>query len=321
MTLYRLRLEPLSPWLTPWQADTLAGMLCWACARTEGSDVLRQEILDPARRGEPTFVLSDAFPGDLLPLPLALRLQDFPDQPHKKMKQARWLGAQAFQRCQQGARLAASDLLPEESLGYHTQVRNTLSRTSDMTGATDSLFARTETALKSQPLGAQANAFLSVYTRIASGFEERFMSLFDELAKVGFGEDATVGKGQFSILSPGLEPAGWLDEAGAGGDVAVSLSTFQPGPQDPTDGLWESFIKYGKLGPDFGLKNVFKRPLVMFRPGACLRQVGGRPIIGRAIPMDQVLSIEVCQDLRSRGTDVLHLAYGLAVPARLTLEG
>ena len=41
--LHRITLTPRSPWRTPWQADTLFGMLCWACARAEGPAALRGE--------------------------------------------------------------------------------------------------------------------------------------------------------------------------------------------------------------------------------------------------------------------------------------
>src|SRR5260370_34908602 len=64
VNLYRFRLVPESPWRTPWQSDTLAGLLCWMCARTDGDTVLRQQIIEPALPGRPPFVLSDAFPGD-----------------------------------------------------------------------------------------------------------------------------------------------------------------------------------------------------------------------------------------------------------------
>src|SRR5207248_9285065 len=86
MNLSRFRLVPESPWRTPWQSDTLAGLLCWMCARTEGDAVLRRQIIEPALEGRPPFVLSDAFPGDWLPLPAAIRLLDSPVQHRTPVK-------------------------------------------------------------------------------------------------------------------------------------------------------------------------------------------------------------------------------------------
>src|ERR1700722_15011279 len=100
MNLYRFRLVPESPWRTPWQSDTLAGLLCWMCARTEGSTAVRQQIIEPALAGKPPFVLSDAFPGDWLPVPAAVRLLDAPAELRKTVKQAKWLPLQSFARVQ-----------------------------------------------------------------------------------------------------------------------------------------------------------------------------------------------------------------------------
>ena len=86
---------------------------------------------------------------------------------------------------------------------------------------------------------------------------------------------------------------------------------------DPVDGAWETFIKYGKLGPDFGLENVFKRPLVLFRPGACFRGHAPQPWVGRSVPMAELLAPDAATALAARNTNVMHLAFGLALPAIL----
>jgi CRISPR-associated protein Csm4 len=76
-------------------------------------------------------------------------------------------------------------------------------------------------------------------------------------------------------------------------NAVIVLSTFQPGPDDPTRGAWQAFAKYGKLGPDFGLDNVFKRPMILFRPGACFFVESPRTFLGRAIGMPEILSKEI----------------------------
>jgi len=315
MKLYRLKLKPLSPWRTPWQADTLAGMLCWACARTEGGAALRREILEPAMRGAPPFVLSDAFPGDLLPAPEFIRLGDWPSEHRKAVKKARWLRQEAFWRAQSGQALTPDDLLADDVFKPHAQTRNMLDRLTDTTGAGGQLFTLDEMWLGEKSALLKDSPYLSVYARVEPGFEDRLLSLFSEIARTGFGADASVGKGQFDLFS-GLDPAPQFDDL-ASPDGVVALSTFQPGVSDPTDGGWQAFTKFGKLGPDFGLENVFKRPLVMLRPGAFFRVAPPWPALGRAIPMEQLLSADVCRLLQDKGADVVHLAFGLAVPAKL----
>lgn len=315
MELYRLKLRPSSPWRTPWQADTLAGMLCWACARKDGGEVLSKEILEPAMRGAPPFVLSDAFPGDLLPVPEFVRLQAWPQDQLKAVRKARWLGQKAFCKAQAGEAVLFSDLALNDPLKPHAQTRNQIDRLTDTTGAGGQLFTLAEHWLGDKQEVLDGTAHLSVYVHVAPGFEEKLLALFGELAQIGFGADASVGKGQFDLLT-GLEHAPELGKVERA-DGVIALSTFQPDIDDPADGGWQAFTKFGKLGPDFGLDNVFKRPLVMLRPGAFFRVAESRKMLGRAIPMDQLLSPEVCLALRGKGAEIAHLAFGLAVPVRL----
>lgn len=318
MNLYRLKLRPSSPWRTPWQADTLAGMLCWACARTEGGEALRRQILEPALNSQPPFVLSDAFPGNLLPVPEFVRLQIWPPEQRKAARKARWLSPEAFRGAQTGQAILFEDLVTNDPQKPHAQTRNQIDRLTDTTGAGGQLFTLPEHWLGEKQDLLDGTAYLSVYVRVAPGFEEKLLAWFGELAQTGFGADASVGKGQFELL-PGLEPMPQLDKVEAA-DGVISLSTFQPGETDPTDGGWQAFTKFGKLGPDFGLENVFKRPLLMLRPGAFFRVAQSWPVLGRTIPMEQLLSPDVCQQLTAKAVRMAHLAYGLAVPVKLPAE-
>jgi CRISPR-associated protein Csm4 len=315
MKLHRIRVRPLSPWATPWQADTLSGLLCWALARSEGNQVLRERVLGPAAAGRPPFVVSDAFPGDLLPVPAHLRLRNWPLEVRKTVKRSRWMSTAAFQRFQTGSHINIDDLICDEIISSNEHLHNTIARDTNTTGAPGSLFALEELALD-RGVGPDRPDTLSIYIRVMPGSEQMLGDLFRALSNAGFGADVSTGKGAFELASD-LEPADWLDADSDGADGVVVLSTFQPDVNDSVDGCWEGFTKYGKLGPDFGVENVFKRPLVLLRPGACFRLSPLRPFLGRAIPMTQVLSKETCDELTSRNVEVLHLAFGVAVPARL----
>jgi len=306
MNLYRFRLIPESPWRTPWQSDTLAGLLCWMCARTEGDKVLRQQIIETALAGRPPFVLSDAFPGDRLPVPAAVRLLDSPADQRKTVKRAKWLSRKSFGRLQRGELPTMSDLIHDSGILEYTQLRNTIGRSSNTTTGGGSLFPTQESVLDKD-----VNC-LTIYARVEPGFVEPFWCLVQELAHWGFGSDRSAGKGQFRLDSQ-LESANELD-APADADGYVVLSTFQPAAGDPTDGAWEAFTKYGKLGPDFGLENVFKRPMILLRPGACFRSQAARGWMGRAIPMHELLAQDVVGHLNGRGASVVHWAFGLCVP-------
>ncbi|HYT94746.1 MAG TPA: hypothetical protein VEL76_38875 [Gemmataceae bacterium] len=306
MKLYRFRLIPESPWRTPWQSDTLAGLLCWMCARTEGDTVLRRQILEPALAGQPPFVLSDAFPGDWLPVPAVVRLSQWPAEQRKTVKRAKWLSQQSFARLQRGELPAGTDLIQASGIHEYTQLRNTIGRSCNTTAEGGGLFPTQESVLD-RPL-----EWLTVYARVRDEFVEPFWRLVQELANWGFGSDRSAGKGQFR-LDCGLEAVEALDGP-SDADGCVVLSTFQPDANDPTDGAWDAFTKYGKLGPDFGLENVFKRPMILFRPGACFRGWALRGWLGRVICAREFLADDVAAHLDGRGAAVVHWAFGLSVP-------
>src|SRR5579864_8603715 len=74
MTTYRATFTQRGATLTPWQADTIFGMLCWAIVRREGADTLHT-LLDLYAINQPPFVISNGLPGGLLPVPLMPRLR------------------------------------------------------------------------------------------------------------------------------------------------------------------------------------------------------------------------------------------------------
>ncbi len=306
MGLYRFKIFPESPWLTPWQSDTLAGMLCWSCARTRGGEFLRRELLEPALAGEPRFVLSDAFPDDYLPFPVALRLQNWPADQRKFVKRTRWISTEAFRQLQHGAPLALNDLITTNGTHRYSQLRNTLARQTNTTSEGGSLFSREEWVLEPE----MSN--LTLYARVAPGFEGFVEELLREVSQSGFGADASAGKGQFRLDSR-IDPADWLDKGESAGGCTM-LSTFQPSPDDPTEGYWESFTKYGKLGPDFGVDEVFKRPLLMLRAGACFKGLPEMGRLGRCIVMEELLAPAAVAHFSEHGMRLAHLAFGLAVP-------
>jgi CRISPR-associated protein Csm4 len=307
VNLYSLRLVPESPWLTPWQGDTLSGLLCRTYARQHGGDRLQERVIGPALANRPKFVLSDAFPGDYLPMPAVCKLADRPAQERKSVKRVQWLKREHFVKAQRGEPVAAENMIAAGAIHSYTQLRNSIARAVTDVRQRGGLFPKEESVLEKDI------THLTIYVRIEPDFVDAFREMMKELESCGFGADASAGKGQFRIDS-NLQPAEWLDEASTKSNATIVLSTFQPSSGDPTDGAWEAFTKYGKLGPDFGLENVFKRPLIMLRPGATFHSWIGRGWLGRTIPMQELVSSDLSGMLQRRGVNVCHLAFGLCVP-------
>jgi CRISPR-associated protein Csm4 len=312
MNLVRFRILPNGSWLTPWHADTLTGMLASVLARAHGADRLEGDLLEPWRLGQPPFVLSDAFPGDLLPSPACLALWPWPEAQRKQVKRTEWLSRDQFRTLQSGSRPTVSDY-PSEALRRSLRMRNTLDRQSDKTGAAGSLYE--------VPLAVLSvdHSYLSVYAKIVPGKEQFLRELLGLLSDSGFGADASVGQGQFT-LDGGFEGASWLEEV-QGGNAWISLSAFQPSTNDSTQGYWRSFVKYGKLGPDFGVGGVFKRPQWMLRAGSCFREQGApRDWYGRVIGTDEILPEATRTELAGAGIRPVQPAFALAVPMRWAEE-
>lgn len=317
MRLQRIRLRPRSPWRTYWQADTLVGSLLVTCARVYGVNVLRERLIDPMLAGTPPFVLSDVFPGDLLPLPIVARLAPVAQDQAKSVKRVRWATRPDF------LDLIAGNIqhVPWNNLRSDTEVfrtdvhrHNTLARDSDTSLEEGGLFSRPDVNLKPE-IG-----HLTLYFRATDEqATDLLLDLLHELALTGFGADTATGRGQFELIGE-PEPVSELDVQQPKANALVCLSTFQPGPSDPVDGFWEVFPKFGKLGPDLGLTDVRKKTLMMFRPGACFRTDQPRPFLGRALPMDLILPETTAAALRSRNINIIHPAFGLTVAATWNQE-
>jgi len=341
MRLYRLKLRPNSAWRTPWQADTLTGALCSVAARVHGAEFLRRKLIEPMLVGLPPFVLSDACPGHLLPLPVTVRLFDPPEATDRKtLKRGRWISKNHFLALRANminGHVPWQQIRSDDDVFCEQATRhNTLARDSNASLEEAGLFSRQQTLLRTKvPEESKASAaaqprstlkdnpalngadYLSLYFRAADRqAADLLLELLHELSLIGFGADVATGHGKFEIPAD-PEPESDLDDLPPGADGLIMLSSFQPAPSDPTDGWWEAFPKFAKLGPDPGVSDVRKHTLIMFRPGACFRTDPAKPFLGRALPTHSILPADVCAGLLSRGIELIHPAFGLAVPGVL----
>ncbi len=306
--LARLKLRPLGVWTTPWHADSLLGALACAWVRSHGAAALRRDLLDPWLADEPPFVLSDAFPGDCLPVPAAVPLWwDWPAERRKDVKKHRWLTAADFRRVQHGEQ---PELEPVPvSARDHVRLRNAISRVADTAGMADGLFEVPYSDMNEPGQG------LSLYVRATRRGLDVLMQALVLLGRTGYGADASVGHGGFELLEE-PRPCPWLDDVPEAAGF-ISLSTWQPARTDPVAGFWRVFVKYGKLAPEFHATAVFKRPQVMLEAGACFR-TGGPPrsYYGGAIGTERLLADTDRRALAALDVRPVQAAFGLAVPTR-----
>lgn len=261
------------------------------------------------RAGEPPFVLSDAFPGDLMPIPLALRLQDLPaGMDPAVLQRAKWLHLPDFHALCRGRAPAIESFVGDPQLQTASR-HNTLSRESVGVLEDGGSFSRSGFTLPDEM------KTLSLYFRsVDKKATEFLLDLLFELSLIGFGADIATGYGQFEISGDPVD-AKELDAKIKGANAVVSLSTFQPSATDPIKGCWESFAKFGKLGPGLSVSDVRKNTMTMFRPGACFAAAACPSFLGHAISMDALLGADRSSELRSRNIEIIQPAFGLVVPA------
>jgi CRISPR-associated protein Csm4 len=284
---------------TDWQADTIWGHLCWALRFAYGEQEL-VKFLAKYEKGELPLLVSNGFPGDLLPRPVLPDKQVAERKEFAAAKSNRkiaWLTPAEFERSLKGDDSALSE---KESGLSSVTLKNQINRLTGTTGgkevdtAAGRLFSFPQRHLET----------VSIYANVADDFLETARELFDSVSKSGYGKRKTVGYGQFTIKSFDEFP-GFRSPDDANG--FTTLSNFVPAADDPTRGYWGILVKYGKLGEDFAITgNPHKRPLVMFKAGSCFYDSPIRNYYGRLV-----------KGLSPQYPAVAQYGYALPVPLKL----
>lgn len=307
---YQLRLQLTAPGLTLWHSDTLFGVLAWQVLFERGESGLH-EWLSLFKEGKPPFLLSNGFPGDLLPKPI---IREMAPQPEMKnvadYKRAKARKKQAFVVPEGFAGICNGDIidLQETKVGFkHRAVaHNTVSRLTGTTGEEGSLYEIEEFSL----VGNDKDKFLSVYLAAETpAIAEEVKAIFVNLSHAGFGKKKSSGFGGFRVQD--MLP--WrLPKLNKSANGFVTLSNMVPAAEDPVKGFWRHAVKYGKLGESrAGGDSPFKLPFIYFEPGACFRTASPpRAWYGRLLE-------DLAPDM---APDVVQFTLGYAVPIAVPEE-
>lgn len=321
MNTYRVKLRLRSSFLTPWQADSIFGALCWAMAHNRGPSCL-DEFLQLYSQGTPPLVVSNGFPGDLLPrpnlplpgrpAPLASRTERLAEAKYnKQFKERAYVSPAHFELLIRGFPPTEIDRPGKPiatDITIHTQVDRYSGRAAEAL-----LYSQIETVLGSWS-GPDAREtpnpdYLSIYLLIAPAWVEEVERAFMVMAAGGFGKRKSTGKGAFEVSA--FEPSpGWASPENA--NAFVSLSNFVPAASDPTEGWYKLMVKRGKLGEEFAVgSSPFKTPLFMLQAGSAF--LAARPVrefYGRMV-----------SGLSPAHPEAVHYGLAFAVPALVHREG
>jgi len=293
MKTYYVSLKLHSGIHTPFQADTLFGHLCWAVAYQEGEQGIR-EFLKPFKDGNPPFVVSDGFPEGYLPKPLSAEFYITDPTAQKEAKKREHVALSDFNLVRKGEKFEPHPDL-SEPFRRITTTHNRVSRLTN-TVLEDGLYSLDETYAET----------ISVYLKVCDDkWKDKVARLLQEVSKSGYGGKKSIGKGQFTVeeinefyeFETVKEPDGF-----------VTLSNFCPAENDPTDGFYKTFVKYGKLGEEFTFcGNPFKRPLVMIRAGSVFKT---------SQPPKEFYGRMVQEGIAPQKPEVVQYAYAFALPIR-----
>jgi len=286
---YTIVIRLKSPVVTPFQADTIFGHICWAIKLLKWKEEDRLADFLDSYNEEPPLLVSNGFPEGYLPKPVLPPVtQDF----LKSIFQEKDLIEKAYRI----KAIKELDIIPVSTLELLQRETITSEKLfNDMNESfkeIESMKTKQERAivqhntinrmgLKSEGgLYSQEETFFAggsgiynIYLRTNYFSSEEIEKIFSYISTDGFGRDKSTGKGHFEFdIKGGVD----LPEAEKP-NAFMTLSSYVPSKGDPVEGYYRPLHKYGKLGGIFakGVSKVngnpFKKPLIMFSAGSVFK--------------------------------------------------
>jgi CRISPR-associated protein Csm4 len=289
MQQYRVIYHLRSAVASQWQSDTIFGHLCWALRYLDGENAL-DHFLDGYRMGDPPIILSNGFPGDLLPHPVSIsplrieaaslsnQIKVFAEM--KDTRRINFLSLNEFNRVINGMQVlpTMANAMPKT----HVTLKNQINRlTGSTSGEGGNVFEFEQTFWAEDKGSFIEHIPVSIYLKIRDGFEKKAERLFEFIARQGYGKRKSVGYGGIQSMEFGKFDG---FESPPDPNAFVTLSNFTPAMKDPTRGFWRLITKYGKLGEEYAnTENPFKRPLLMFSAGSVFYDKNPGDCYGRLV--------------------------------------
>lgn len=278
---YRIRFRLASPLSTPLYSGTLFGNLCWAWRYLYGEEDLGRWLCSLS---EDPFLISDGFPAGCLPRPIlpaprarTMSIGELDRQ--KRLKKTAYVPKALLESLREdldeellreklgkyleGEEARLARLTPEErrKQGRESVVRVPHNRIHRLTGRTPDegglFFVEERWAT-----GLAAYRDLYVRTSLAV---DRLREVFAQMARWGYGRDATWGRGRFDGIEIDEEKSALFD-----GKLPRAM-TLSHGSLSPNmrNARYRLETHYGRLGGVYASSEaVFKHPLLLVKPGA-----------------------------------------------------
>lgn len=311
MQLLRYIVRPLSAWGTPLRSDTLCGLLLWRLAERHGPGACRSAI-EAFRAGEPPFALSSALPLGTVSLPRlppaargrfrqwveAGELRDAGGAPlglfdalqaYKRFRKSAHLPVEVWMRhagtlsllpllawfCSQDK--AQAEPMCRQSVEPHVSIDRRAG-----TAAEGGLYFNRLTWFAEK-------ARFHIYARAKD--PAALLELLAETGDLGFGKDASTGKGRFSVeRDDSFDPASLEND----GPDSLLCSVCASMDMSGVEGWYAVEAKRGKAGP--GRRNPHKAPMLLLQEGSVLRRLPQGPYVLTGVNADPAV-VQVTQPL------------------------
>jgi CRISPR-associated protein Csm4 len=298
METLKVCITPLSPFGTLPKGDTLFGHLCWAVRNRLGEERLKG-LLEGYTTGRPFAVVSDALPAGFLPRPAlpSLMFTALADSDRKEAKRRAWMPAEKFGKpvtewlthCKKPGDVFGGSPLSRP------QPHNSISRESGTTGERFSPYSMTQHwyGHRDEKRQVPIESRLDIYAVLddARLNTEEVSKLLDDIGTSGFGRDASIGLGKFSIHS--TEAICLPEQEGSSGWLTLAPCAPQGQGFDPDRCFYQVFTRFGRHGDAAAITGKpFKTPVLLAQTGAVLtpRRYEARSFIGSGLGGDGSLS-------------------------------
>lgn len=282
----RLRLRPLTAFGSSPKGDTWFGQMCWTLRHRFGESYLT-ELLEGYTSDRPFAVMSDAFPAEHLPRPaLPVTCFQLPaDMDHKQFKRCKWLPFAALQHPLDQWLVQAVEAAGNVLDGHiYQQPHNSINR---RTGTTGSGFA--PYSMRQIWYGKETR--LDVYVALDTDrlTADELASSFEMIGQFGFGRDASIGLGKFSLEH--CEPVIWPQVSNVNASLTLAPCAPQGLPLEPQRSFYQVFTRFGRHGDQAVHQgNPFKAPVLLADTAAVLGMAPNRGFIGRGLGGQGLLS-------------------------------
>lgn len=291
-SLHRATLGIHTPFGTPLAGDTLFGQLCWALREAQGEDELTRR-LNGYTDGHPWLVVSDGFPSGHLPrptLPWHFGLQESDPAKRKAARKQRWIPVPTTVALVQCLQTPASELPTADDTAVFgksqapqriVQTHNTINRLTGTTGEGEfAPYTQTQTHYA-------RNQKIDVYLVLDDERTnpDELKALLASIGATGFGRDAGIGLGKFTVETFDQLPRLPVDRATAWWTLAPCAPQGQG--LDGNRSYWRVLTRFGRHGNSHALgKNPFKNPILLAATGAVFSPstgVDARLFIGQGL--------------------------------------